>query len=131
MQDVWNRLGEAARSASTINQAANPDELLEFYRGMDLVISSRLHGVLLAMVAGRPVLGLSHERKVRAAMSDAGASAFCADLTTATVDQTMVMLRDVSDNLSSCAERLREHAAQAAVAVAEQQALLPQLLEIK
>ena len=129
LRDVWSRLGEFARSVTTMNQAADPNELLEFYRSVDLVISSRLHGVLLAMVAGRPVVALSHERKVRVAMTDAGVSACCAELTTATVDDTMAMVREVTNNLGWCAERMREYSAQAALAVSEQNALLPQLLK--
>jgi polysaccharide pyruvyl transferase WcaK-like protein len=131
VEDVWNRLAETTRAVTTINQAANPDELLEFYRGMDMVVSSRLHGVLLAMVAGRAVIALSHERKVRTLMNDAGASASCGDLATATVDQTMAMVRAVSDDLEACAARLSDYAAKAAAAVAEQHGLLPELVRIK
>lgn len=128
VKDVWDKLGDAARSATTINQAANPDELLEFYRGLDIVISSRLHGVLLAIVAGRPVLALSHERKVRTAMSDAGVSDYCADLSGATVEGTMAMLHALIGDLDSCAERVRDYGARASDAVARQEASLPRLI---
>ena len=129
VKDVWDRLTEEARAATSINQALSPDALLEFYRGLDLAISSRLHGVLLAMVAGRPVIALSHERKVRTVMGDAGVSAFCADLTTATVVETLEMLRELTANLGSCEVRLREYVAQARAAVRQQQELLPRLIK--
>lgn len=128
VHDVWNRLDENTRASSSINQAASPDQLLRFYDDMDVVVSSRLHGVLLAMVAGRPVVGLSHERKVRVAMSDAGLSGLCAELTTATVDDTISKLRAVCNDRDACAERVREYAAEAARAVSEQQAMLPKLV---
>jgi polysaccharide pyruvyl transferase WcaK-like protein len=128
VQDVWDRLGDAARAATTINQAGNPDELLDFYRGLDIVISSRLHGVLLAIVAGRPVLALSHERKVRTVMSDAGVTDYCADLSNATAEGTMAMLRTLIGDLDSCAERMREYGARASDAVVRQEASLPRLI---
>jgi polysaccharide pyruvyl transferase WcaK-like protein len=128
VEDVWNQLSELARAATSINHAASPDALLEFYGGLDVVISSRLHGVLLAMVAARPVLALSHERKVRTVMGDAGVASFCTELKTATVDQTMAILRDLTDPGSTCGERLRAYVAQASGAVARQQEMLPRLI---
>ena len=128
VNDVWDRLSEEARSGTSIHQAANPDALLDFYRGVDVVISSRLHGVVLAMVAGRPIVALSHERKVRTVMQDAGASAFCAELATATVAETMLMIHVVLDDLESCGNRLRGYVRGANTAVREQLDMLPQLM---
>jgi len=128
VNDVWDRLSEETRAGTSIHQAANPDSLLDFYRGVDVVISSRLHGVVLAMVAGRPVVALSHERKVRTVMQDAGASASCAELATATVAETMLMIRAVLDDLDSCSETLRGYVRGANTAVSEQHDMLPQLI---
>ena len=127
--DVWERLGDATRAGCTVAQAASPDALLDFYRGLDVIISSRLHGVLLAIVAARPVLALSHERKVRAAMIDAGVADFCADLTTTTVAQIAGILRDLIDRLDPCARRLSEYAEAAGSALREQDDLMPRLLK--
>ena len=129
VNDVWDRLDDATRADCSINQATSPDALLEFYRGLDVAISSRLDGVLLAMVAARPVLALSHERKVRTVMDDAGMSAFCADLTTASAEGTMAMLRDLIGHFDSCEQRLRDYVAEARASVLQQQELLPQLLK--
>ena len=128
VNDVWDRLSEETRAGTSIHQAANPDSLLDFYRGVDVVIWSRLHGVVLAMVAGRPVVALSHERKVRTVMQDAGASASCAELATATVAETMLMIRAVLDDLDSCSETLRGYVRGANTAVSEQHDMLPQLI---
>jgi len=129
VNDVWDRLDDTTHASTSINQATSPDALLEFFRGVDVAISSRLHGVLLAMVATRPVLALSHERKVRTVMDDAGMSEFCADLTTASADETMAILRNLTDHLESCAEGLSVYVEQARASVVQQQELLPQLLK--
>jgi polysaccharide pyruvyl transferase WcaK-like protein len=128
VHDVWALLDETARAGCSIAHAASPDALLEFFRRLDFVISSRLHGVLLSIVAARPVLALSHERKVRAVMSDAGVASFCADLTSATIDQIAKRLDDLASQMDPCARRLREYGALARDAVRQQEQILPQLL---
>ena len=128
VQDVWARLDAVARAGCSVEGANTPDALLELFRRLDVVISSRLHGVLLAIVAGRPVLALSHERKVRAVMSDAGVPAFCADLKTATMSQAGGRLSDLTGQLDACARRVRDYVAVARAAVRQQEEMLPQLL---
>jgi polysaccharide pyruvyl transferase WcaK-like protein len=129
VQDIWELLGDATRSGCTIAQAESPNALLDLFRGLDVIISSRLHGVLLAIVSARPVLALSHERKVRAVMNDAGVSDFCADLTTVTVEQITGMLGDLTDQLEPCARRLRGYVETASSALRQQDELIPQLLK--
>jgi polysaccharide pyruvyl transferase WcaK-like protein len=129
VRDVWDRLGYATRAESTVVEIESPDALLDFFRGLDAIISSRLHGVLLAIVAARPVLALSHERKVRAVMHDAGVEDFCAELTTATVEQITSMLRNLIGQQDSCAQHLREYVEAASGAVRTQDDLIPQLLK--
>ena len=128
VQEVWDRLDAATRARCSIAHATTPDTLLEFFRRLDVVVSSRLHGVLLAIVAGRPVLALSHERKVRTLMNDAGVAPFCAELTTATMSQVGERLSDLTGQLEPCARRLREYVAAASAAVRKQEEMLPQLL---
>lgn len=129
VRDIWELLGEESRAGCSIAQTESPDALLELFRGLDVVIASRLHGVLLAIVSARPVLALSHERKVRAAMNDAGASDFCADLTSATAEQVTGLLRNLMGQLDPCARRLREHVAEASNAIRQQDELMPSLLK--
>lgn len=129
VRDIWELLGEASRAGCTIAHSESPNALLELFRRLDVIIASRLHGVLLAIVSARPVLALSHERKVRAAMNDAGVSEFCADLTTATVEQVAGILRDLTDQLDPCAGRLREYVEAASSALRRQDDLMPRLLK--
>jgi len=51
--------------------------LFAILAGVDVVVAARLHGVLLAHVARRPVLAVAHERKVRTLMEDAGQARYC------------------------------------------------------
>ena len=128
VDDVWKRLDDATQASCSIADTNSPDRLLNFFRDLDVVVSSRLHGVLLAIVAACPVLALSHERKVRAVMSDAGVSAFCADLPTATIEQITSSFTSLTEQLEACEQRLCDYVVVARDAIKRQEALLPDLL---
>jgi polysaccharide pyruvyl transferase WcaK-like protein len=53
------------------------DEFLEQASRVDVMVASRLHGVLLAQLAGTPVIALSYDRKVDVQMESVGHRAFC------------------------------------------------------
>lgn len=128
VREVWARLDAMTRIRCSVAHATTPNTLLEFFRRLDIVVSSRLHGVLLAIVAGRPVLALSHERKVRTLMNDAGVAPFCTELTTATMGEVAERLGDLTGQLEPCARLLRDYVAVASAAVRQQEEMLPQLL---
>ncbi len=68
--------GERLRAAQT------PDlvSLFATLAGVDLVVAARLHGTLLSHLAGRPVLAVSHERKVRTLMEQMGQARYCVEI---------------------------------------------------
>lgn len=55
-------------------------ELLDQLGTLDLVVTSRLHGVLLSHRFCLPVLAISYDRKVDTYMSDIGLSEYCVDI---------------------------------------------------
>lgn len=128
VHDVCKLLDDDVRSACEIVDAATPNDLLEFFRRIDVVISSRLHGVLLAIVAERPVLALSHERKVRTLMRDAGVAEFCTELPGSTAVDVLDRLDGLLNELESCGRTLAGYAGVARAAVTRQENLLPGLL---
>jgi polysaccharide pyruvyl transferase WcaK-like protein len=128
VEDVLSRLDDKTRQSCDIAQASTPDALLEFFGGLDVVVSSRLHGVLLSIVAARPVMALSHERKVRAVMSDARVSEYCADLSTTSLNEVTQRLEELTKVLEPYSSRLADYVASARKSVREQEDLLPQLM---
>jgi len=128
VDDIWTKLRDDVRTSCTIERADDPRELLDLFRNLDVIVSSRLHGVLLAIVAGRPVVALAHERKVAAVMQDAGVSEFCADLTTATTQQVSDLLGSLTQQLESCSQRLHSYVERASDEVRAQDDLMPRLL---
>jgi polysaccharide pyruvyl transferase WcaK-like protein len=63
------------------------DRQLEEIREMDLVVASRLHGIILAHLLGKPALAISYDRKVRAHMEAMAQERFCLNLCYCTVSQ--------------------------------------------
>lgn len=57
--------------------ATSVDDILSQLAGTDLVVASRLHNVLLALMLGKPVLAISYHEKVDALMAETGLSQFC------------------------------------------------------
>jgi|CXWL01.1.fsa_nt_gi polysaccharide pyruvyl transferase WcaK-like protein len=55
-------------------------DLLSCIQAMDLVVASRLHGVLLSHVMSKPVIAVSYHRKVRRHMEDIGQAHNCLDV---------------------------------------------------
>lgn len=78
----------AARGVTgvSIESIACVDDYLRAVVGANLVVASRLHAVILALVAGAPVVALSHLPKVERVMRDSGLAAHCLPLQQATPD---------------------------------------------
>jgi polysaccharide pyruvyl transferase WcaK-like protein len=56
------------------------DDFVSAVSGAELVVASRLHAVILSLVAGTPVIAVSPARKVRQQMIDVGLADYCFDL---------------------------------------------------
>lgn len=62
----------AHRAGATIVEAADHEELQALIGGLELVVSTRLHGVIFAALAGVPAIGFNMNMKVRALLIDLG-----------------------------------------------------------
>jgi len=85
IQDICDRL-DARPTRPSIRTVG---ELMSFLSTADIVVASRFHGALLALLLRRPVIALSYERKVRQLMADCGQADLCLDLEHASFDQLL------------------------------------------
>ena len=78
MDDVWTAAGRPvlARRANTTTLPALFAELVE----LDVVLASRLHGVMLAHLAACPVIALSYDWKVAQHMAEMGQTEYCLEI---------------------------------------------------
>jgi polysaccharide pyruvyl transferase WcaK-like protein len=63
------------------------DELFDVLVGVELIVASRLHGILLAHLVPTPVLAVSYDRKVDAHMTDMGQQQYRVDISNASAKE--------------------------------------------
>ncbi len=73
--------------------AGSYQEVLEQLRGVDVVIASRFHNVLLALFVGKPVVSLSYNVKNDALLQDMGLGAYASHLDAFDVEATLAQLK--------------------------------------
>jgi polysaccharide pyruvyl transferase WcaK-like protein len=73
------RLGGTARNL-TVTLPENVDQFLRCVREVDLVVASRLHGILLSHILRKPVLAVSYDRKVDVHMRELGQTGALLDI---------------------------------------------------
>lgn len=71
-------LGEALGHRSVVVVAATPEQAMQQFQGASVVVAMRLHGLILAALAGSPCAALSYDPKVAAAAEALGCP--CLDL---------------------------------------------------
>lgn len=71
----------ACKNGTIIDEpAACVDNVLSQLVATDLVVASRFHNILLALMLGKPVLAISYHEKTDALMASAGLAEFCQDI---------------------------------------------------
>jgi polysaccharide pyruvyl transferase WcaK-like protein len=98
-------------------------ELMAMYQELHAVVAARLHGVLLAHVAHKPVLALAHERKVKALMNDMGHDRLCLDL-------DAIDTRDIERGLRDLIEHRQELAADIAALATSRRRLVERQYDV-
>jgi polysaccharide pyruvyl transferase WcaK-like protein len=83
--DLQALIGDGSVDASFVEVLPGPPEqttegLLQGICQADLVIASRLHGVILSQLIAIPVLAISYDRKVDVHMNDIGQSGHCVNI---------------------------------------------------
>jgi polysaccharide pyruvyl transferase WcaK-like protein len=71
----------------TVAPIATVDDFLRAVHGARLVVASRLHAVILALIVGCPVVALAHLPKVERVMRDADIGDYCLPLQYAVADR--------------------------------------------
>ena len=97
-EEFAKRTGRSDRQTNNLipaGQSGKLRQVLELYASSDLVLTSRLHGCIIAVAMGRRVLAVSGDRKVESFMRAAGLAEWVCDL-------------DEVDSLPARLERLHE-----------------------
>ncbi len=111
MLAATGELCQEKRKRLCVRETRTVTSLFEALADVDVVVAARLHGVLLAHVAHRPVLAASHERKVRALMEDMGHGHYCIDIAEFDDELAMSRLRELIEQRQIVRGQVREYVA--------------------
>jgi len=78
--------------------AATVYELTAMLRSVDFVVASRLHGLLLSFLAGKPSIAISYDRKVRSLMEDMDQAVYCLDIYSFTAEGLMTAFLSLQED---------------------------------
>jgi len=79
------------------------DHLLSLIAATDIVVATRFHNVVLALLLNRPVISISFHHKCVSLMSQMGLSEYCQDINHLNADRLIEQLCDLEQN----ADKLR------------------------
>lgn len=100
--------------------AASVQDVFSQLNGTDLVVASRFHNVLMALMLGKPVLAISYHEKVDALMADAGLTEFCQDIERIDVEKMTRQFNEL-EKKANCIKRQLQRNAEACRAALEGQ----------
>jgi polysaccharide pyruvyl transferase WcaK-like protein len=96
------------------------DDLLLQIAATDIVVATRFHNVLLALLCEKPVVSISFHHKCRSLMSAMGLSSYCLDIDDLKTDTLIEKLRDLELNADSIRASIREKVGEFREALDEQ-----------
>jgi polysaccharide pyruvyl transferase WcaK-like protein len=109
VRELGEKVGEESRSGRVIaHDTTTVEDLLALLVQLDVVVASRLHGVILAMVAARPVLAISYDRKVDRVMQDFDLQHFTTPISTFEPEAVVALLPRALDQRHAIEARLTE-----------------------
>jgi polysaccharide pyruvyl transferase WcaK-like protein len=99
---LLERIGLKYEAGQIIDEPARSvEELLSQLAATDIVVASRFHNVLLALLLRKPVVALSFHEKVDSLMKAMGMTEFCQDIENVDGDKLLCQFAALEDNLES------------------------------
>jgi polysaccharide pyruvyl transferase WcaK-like protein len=96
------------------------DDLAASVRDRDVIVATRFHGIVMSMLAGRPILALCNEPKMADLMADMGQERHCLPLEGLTLDVLRHRFWELEADSERAAAEIRERAARASDALEQQ-----------
>jgi colanic acid/amylovoran biosynthesis protein len=115
------RVKEAARSRSAVvlTERVDPGHLLAFMRHCRLVVGTRMHSVIFALLAGVPVVAVAYAHKTYGIMQAMGLSEYVVDIQTIRTDETFQRVHEALRRADGLGGHIRSHAGALRVEVRE------------
>jgi polysaccharide pyruvyl transferase WcaK-like protein len=104
---LQQRAPQAAAERLRTQQTATADDALKVVSSLDVVVASRLHGVILSHLLHTPVIAISYDRKVSAHMQQMGQEHLCIDFSEVSHEALAEKLAISLSNREALASQLR------------------------
>ena len=92
------RLGDYDATRVIHEPAAAVEQILEQIAGTDVVVATRFHNLLLALLLGKPAMAISFHSKCVSLMSQFGLSNYCQDIDGLSAERLIAQFEDVELN---------------------------------
>jgi polysaccharide pyruvyl transferase WcaK-like protein len=90
----------------------------------DIVVATRFHNVLLALILNKPVISISFHHKCASLMSEMGLSEYCQDINDLDSDRLIEQFKELEKNAASLKPRIKRKSEQHRKALDEQYGLI-------
>jgi len=104
--------------------ALSVEQLLPQIAATDIVVATRFHNVLLALVLNKPVISVSFHHKCASLMSEMGLSRYCHDINHMNADRLIEQFQDLKRNAERLKPLIRQRVEQSRKALDEQYSLI-------
>jgi polysaccharide pyruvyl transferase WcaK-like protein len=97
-----------------------PGQLLSQLAATDVVVATRFHNVLLALLLNKPVIAISFHHKCTSLMSEMGLAEYCHDINHIDADRLIEQFQDVERNAEKLKPVIRQKVEQSRKSLDEQ-----------
>ena len=117
-------LGHYDESRIIDQPARSVEELLPQLAATDIVVATRFHNVLLALVLNKPVIAISFHHKCASLMKEMGLSDYCQDINHMNAGRLIEQFQDLQGNADKLKPLIRQRVEQSRKALDEQYSLI-------
>ena len=86
----------------------SPENLIEQLAQTDIVVATRFHNVLLALMLSKPVIALAYHQKLRSLMAGVGAAEYSVDAEELDVTALIERFRRLSENAEAFTASIKQ-----------------------
>jgi polysaccharide pyruvyl transferase WcaK-like protein len=116
------RIGVYAGYRIVDNPVSSVDELLSELSATDIVVATRFHNILLALVLNKPVISISFHHKCASLMKEMGLSKYCYDIDHMNPGELIEQFQEAERNAATLKSVIGEKVEQSRKVLAEQYA---------
>jgi polysaccharide pyruvyl transferase WcaK-like protein len=104
--------------------ATSAEQLVAQLAGTDIVVATRFHNILLALLLNKPVISISFHHKCASLMEEMGLSEYCHDINHMNADRLIAQFQDLEKKAARLKPAIRQRVEQSRKALDEQYSLI-------